>query len=338
MFLLATSYQLQANNIMEYLIWLQNLRGEWGEGVEKFFTLFTDGSIAAATFIMAIFFWCVNKRGGKFLLLVYAFGRLLNQFLKNTFCVYRPWILDLDIHPIESAMKSASSYSFPSGHANVATATYGGIAYFYGKRFPLVIFICAAIILLTAFSRNFLGVHTLQDVLAAIIATSLVIVFVDKLMAWIDGDSKKESWLTVGGIVLGLIMTAYFMLKSYPVDYINGKIIVEPEAAIKDALGNIGSFAGVVIGLELERRFVNFSTDVAFSKRIFRAFIGIAIILALTYFAVPFIKSLDIGMATKLVRWFNLNIAVTFLIPLIFSKLEKIFFKTYTIGGSYYGR
>ena len=331
-------YLLQANNIMDYLIWIQNLRGEWGEGVEKFFTLFTDGSMAAATFIMSIFFWCINKRGGKFLFIVYAFGRVLTQFLKNTFCVYRPFILDSNINPVESAMKAAQdSYSFPSGHVNMATMIYGGLAYFYGRKFPILVFSCTVMIVAIAFSRNFLGVHTLQDVLAAIISTALLIVFVDKLMAWIGGDEKKESWITVGGIILGLIATAYFMLKSYPVDYLDGKIIVEPAEAIKDALGNIGSFSGVIIGLELERRFVKFSTDIAFSKRIFRAVIGVAIILAINYFAVPFIKSLDIGMATKFVRWFTLNIFITFFIPLIFSKLEKIFFKTYTIGGSYYG-
>lgn len=323
---------------MDYLIWVQNLRSEWGEGVEKFFTLFTDGSVVAATFIMSIFFWCINKRGGKFLFLVFAFGRLLNQFLKNTFCVYRPFVFDSNITPVESAMKAAQdSYSFPSGHVNMVTTIYGGLAYFYGRKFPILVFICTVIVLATAFSRNFLGVHTLQDVVAAIISTALVIVFVDKLMAWIGGDKKKESWLTVGGIILGLIVTAYLMLKSYPVDYLNGKVIVEPAEAIKDAMGNMGSFAGVIIGLELEQRFVNFSTDVTFAKRIFRAVIGVAIISALTYFAVPFIKSLDIGMATKFVRGFTLNVFITFLIPLIFSKLENIFFKTYSIGGSYYG-
>lgn len=323
---------------MEYLIWLQNLRGEWGEGVEKFFTIFTDASMASALFVLAIIYWCLDKQAGKFLFVAYAFSRMLTQFLKNTFCVYRPWILDSNIHPIESAMKSASSYSFPSGHTNVATSIYGGIAYIYGKKFPLVIFICAAIILLTAFSRNFLGMHTLQDVLVSIIATTLVIVLTDKLMRWIDGDDKKESIFTVTGIILALISTAYFMMKSYPVDYLNGKVIVDPVKAIEDAIGNIGTFTAILVGLEMERRFIDFKTNVPFSTKIFRAVFGVVVLLALNFLAVPFIKSLDIGMATKFFRWFMIYFSVTFLVPLIFAKVEKRFFRSRTIGGGYYGR
>lgn len=311
---------------MEYLIWLQNMRGEWSDA-EKFFTLFTDGSVAVAMVLISIIFWCGDKRTGKFLLLVYAFSRLLTVFLKNTFCVYRPFILDSNIHPVESAMKSAAdSYSFPSGHTNMATATYGGMAYAYGKKFPPIAIFCAAIVLMSAFTRNLLGVHTLQDVLTAIISTALVIVLVGKLMTWLEVDTRRESFLTVFGMILALIAAAYFMLKSYPLDYINGKLIVNPAEAIRDAIGNIGSFVGVLIGLEMERRFVNFKTNVNLSTKIFRVIIGVAIFLALNFLAVPLIKALPLGMATKFLRWFLMNFALTFLIPLIFVRAEKKLF------------
>ncbi len=307
---------------IEYLVWLQNLRGEVGEGVEKFVTLFTDGSVAATLILSAIIFWCVDKKTGKFLLLVMAFSRICNQILKNTFCVYRPWILDLSVHPVPSVMNEASSYSFPSGHTNIATAVYGGVAYRCWKKFPLIAFLCVVTILLTAFSRNFLGVHTPQDVLTAMLVTSFMIICVDKLMAKIDGDAQKENLITIAGIIFAVIVTAYFMLKSYPVDYLNGKVIVQPRNAIHDAIGSVGTFTGILIGLELERRFVNFKTNVNFSLKICRLIIGVVFIAATNFLLFPELKHLDLGALEKFLRWFLTYIVVIFLVPLAFSQFE----------------
>ncbi len=324
---------------MDYLIWLQNLRGELGTDVEHFFMLFTDGSAASTIFLPAIIFWCIDKRTGKFLFIVYAFGRLLNTFLKNTLCVYHPYVFDSNIHPAESAMLDAShSYAFPSGNNNIATASYGGVAYVYGRKFPILAVICVAVILLTAFTRVFFGLHTVDDVLFSIILTAILIVLIDKLM-WLIGDSERnENIFTCAVIVLALIMTAYFTLKSYPVDYIDGKIILDPNTAIKDAIGNIGTFIGILIGLDFERRFINFKSNVKFSQKIFRAVIGIALIFAVYFFVLPYIKTLPIGMAANFLSWFTLNFSITFFIPLIFVQLEPIFFRNTVLGGSYFGR
>ena len=307
---------------IEYLIWLQNLRGKVGEGVEEFFTLFTDGSIAATLILSAIIFWCVDKKTGKFLLLVMAFSRICNQILKNTFCVYRPWILDLNVHPVPSVMNEVTSYSFPSGHANVSTAVYGGIAYRYGKKFPLIAFLCVATILLTALSRNFLGVHTPQDVLVAMFVTFFMIICVDKLIPLIDGDEHKEKFITIAGMIFAVIAIAYFMLKSYPVDYLDSKVIVEPQNAINDAIGSVGTFTGILIGLELERRFVNFKTNVNFSLKICRLIIGVIFIAATNFLLIPELKHLDLGAIEKFLRWFLTYFVTIFLVPLAFSQFE----------------
>ena len=308
---------------MAYLVWLQELRGEFGSNVEKFFTLFTDGSVAATLILSAIIFWCVDKKLGKFLFLVVAFSRICNQILKNTFCVYRPWILDSSVHPTATAMNEASSYSFPSGHTNMATAFYGGIAYRYWKQFTPLAFICISTILLTAFSRNFLGVHTPQDVLIAMLETFLVIIFVDKFITIIDGDTQKETFLTIAGIIFSFIVAAYFMMKSYPIDYLDGKVIVEPIKAITDAVGTIGTFTGILIGLALERRFVNFKTNVQLSKEIFRIIIGLAFIVATNFLLVPVIKSVVYSTPAKFLQWFFTYFVVTFIVPLVFSKFER---------------
>ena len=310
---------------IQYLIWLQVLRVNLGEGVEKFFTIFSDTSVNITLTASAIIFWCVNKRAGKFLMLVLAFGRLVNQCLKNTFCVYRPWILNLDLHPTASALGSIGSYSFPSGHTNMATAFYGGIAYFYRKKYPLLIIPCVLTVLAVAFSRNFLGVHTPQDVLVSIIETVLAMIIVDKLMNLID--EGRENLVVIGSIILGMIVTAYLVLKSYPVDYYNGKVIVDPIRAIRDGTGSMGTFFGVVIGLAMESRFVKFNADVKLATKIFRIILGMALIQVCMLLITPAISATFDKVSAKFLGWFVTTFTMTFFIPFLFMKIENKFFR-----------
>ncbi len=64
-------------------------------------------------------------------------------------------------------------------------------------------------------------------------------------------------WIRIAPCVLGII---YIQLKPYPMDYLGGNLIVDPEKMKLDAFGNSGSLLGVVLGRVLEKRFVKFST------------------------------------------------------------------------------
>ncbi len=92
-------------------------------------------------------------------------GMLLNRILKYVFQRPRPYFDD--------PLLSLSSYSFPSGHTMTATVLFGVIAaYFFTTTQDWrwrVIIICATsfLILLVGFSRIYLGVHYLSDVLGA---------------------------------------------------------------------------------------------------------------------------------------------------------------------------
>jgi membrane-associated phospholipid phosphatase len=95
-----------------------------------------------------------------------AFGgaALVNGLLKLAFHRPRP----------ELAFVQLDTYSFPSGHAAVSTATFTTIAYLLGRRYrslparALITFGAVAAILLVGFSRLYLGAHYLSDVLAGI--------------------------------------------------------------------------------------------------------------------------------------------------------------------------
>ena len=106
-----------------YLIFLQGVRETLGNFSVVLMTLVTEvPKSPLSALIPGILFWCVSKRAGLFLLAVASFGRLVNTLIKDTFCVYRPWILDSAVHPVHDALAKASSFSMPSGHTQMATA------------------------------------------------------------------------------------------------------------------------------------------------------------------------------------------------------------------------
>jgi membrane protein DedA with SNARE-associated domain/membrane-associated phospholipid phosphatase len=93
-----------------------------------------------------------------------AGSALLNQVLKGLFARPRPHF--------EHPLLVETSYSFPSGHAMEAFVVYGMLAYFtvlalrsWESRVA-VIFGAALLVVLIGFSRMYLGVHYLSDVLA----------------------------------------------------------------------------------------------------------------------------------------------------------------------------
>ena len=94
-------------------------------------------------------------------------GMLLNATLKQFFERARP--------VTEDPLLMLETYSFPSGHAAVATVLYGGMAVLAARRLSerwsrrLAIGVAVMLIMTIAASRVYLGVHHLTDVIAGVI-------------------------------------------------------------------------------------------------------------------------------------------------------------------------
>lgn len=308
---------------IEYLLFLQGVRESFGGWLTTLVELVTKiPTSPLSALIPGILFWCVSRRAGLFLLAVMSFGRLINSLVKDIFCVYRPWILDPNVHPVHKAMAKASSYSFPSGHTQFTAAIYGGLAYLYRRKFPWLIIPCALIILLVAFSRNFLGVHTPQDVLFAILEMIALIILADKIFDAVERDRR----LGVAVFAIGAIFTAaaafYMLTKNYPVDYLYGKIIVTPETARLDSIDSIGVTVGFLLGWALEWRFVKFSVDVDRATKIRRVIIGCAVGGAAMVLLLV-LKKLAGAAVYEFCKGFLPLFAVIFLAPLAFTCVER---------------
>ena len=135
------------------LLFVTNIHSTWG--------------VAITTVVVSLFLIRLRQRYWLLsLLLSVGGGMLLNVLLKNAFHRARPQFAD----PI----LTLTSYGFPSGHTMMATTLYGVLCVFAVSkihRWPMrLLAICLAIflVLLVGFSRIYLGVHYLSDVLGAI--------------------------------------------------------------------------------------------------------------------------------------------------------------------------
>ncbi|MBR4641300.1 MAG: phosphatase PAP2 family protein [Selenomonadaceae bacterium] len=309
---------------LDYLIFLQGIRNDWGG--EGFFTLVSDLPTSALTaLIPALLFWCVNKYAGIFILFNAEIGRVINELIKGTFCVYRPWIHESGLTPSTEALEKASSWSFPSGHTQFATAIYGGFAFFYRKIVPLLIITCALIILTVAFSRNFLGVHTPQDVLFAIIYSVGLFFAAEKIFAWIGKDDERRLIFFAVGTAVTLIIFLFLYFKPYPEDVLNGKVIIDPLTARADAFDALGFGLSFFLGWFLEQKFINFKTKVSSKDKLWRIIIGVAVLGVIAVAIYPLLKIFLSVEAYKFFKAFLPFFSILFLIPLIFTKVEQKF-------------
>lgn len=309
---------------LEYLIFLQGIREDLGG--EGFFTLVSSLPKSALTaMIPAVLFWCINKYAGIFILFNAECGRVINELLKGTFCVYRPWFKDAELIPSADAMEKASSFSFPSGHTQFTTAVYGGFAFFYRKILPLAIIPCGLIVLMVAFSRNFLGVHTPQDVLVAILYSIGLFFATERLFKWMGKDEDRRLKFFIGGLITCTVVFLYLYFKPYPEDILNGKVIVDPLTARVDAFDALGFGLAFFLGWFLEQKFINFKTKVSNKDKLWRIIIGFAVLGVIAVVVYPLLKFFLSVEAYKFFKAFLPFFSILFIIPMIFTQVEKRF-------------
>ncbi|MDO4731921.1 MAG: phosphatase PAP2 family protein [Bacillota bacterium] len=246
---------------LNYLFFLQQLREAaptWLNAFLLFFSELMGSSLALG--LLALIYWCISKKDGSFLLLNFSGAYLFNQGLKNIFRVDRPFLRDARLQPYTAA----SGYSFPSGHTMLSTSVYVGLAARLRQKKALLI-LCILLTLLTAFGRNWLGVHTPQDVLVGIAASCLVVALNSFLLNWVESHEKWD-WLLC---LLGLALAGLILLFCPG----SGKVV--------------GIYSGTLLGWLLERRCIRFEIRGGFLYRALLFAGGMALLLLLHKLLLP---------------------------------------------------
>ena len=266
---------------IQYLLWLQELRGATGGLFDEFFNALSKFAVDFLPFFPFIIFWGVDKKWGYIFMTNHFFGELLNGVIKLTVCAYRPWIRSDLIEPAGDSKTAATGYSFPSGHTRTATTIYGTIFVWQKDKRKWLAVLCAVLIVLTGFSRNFLGVHTPQDVVVAFLESILVIFVVGLVSKKIEGNEKIYDILTVIGVVVVIAALAYIQLKSYPMDYDEaGKILVDPQKMMNDCFKAAGAFLGFLIGSFVDRHYIHYEIPFGSKNLPILVCVGAALCLA----------------------------------------------------------
>ncbi len=167
----------------------QWLRTPWMDTLMVAVTQLGDWQVLLSVFIVILAWLLVHRRWSAALywLAAAAFAQALIQVLKLTTAVARP----ADVY------SGASAFAFPSGHATSSTVVYGFLAVLLARELPparrwLAYAVAAPSIALIAFSRLYLGVHWLSDVLGGL---SLGLVWVALLgIAYRRHPAATLSW------------------------------------------------------------------------------------------------------------------------------------------------
>ena len=306
------------------LLALQDFRNGAGAFLAGFFSKMTWlGELNTALVFMALIYWCVSKDFGTYFLMGWSGNRLVNGMLKVTVCAYRPWIRDARVVPYGDSITTATGYSFPSGHTMNAATVYGGGT--VRKDLPRVLrIVLGLLVLLVAFSRNYLGVHTPQDVLVGAAAGILVMWLTVKLMEWVKIHPEKDLLVVCIGVGLAIAVAIYAAVKPYPVDKdAAGKVLVEGAKMANDTFKGVGWCAAFLTGWILERRFVQFSTDISMVKRFTRLAVGLLSYYAVSLIFVPAVKNWISGAPGTFVSCYLQMLYVAFIFPWILKRFEK---------------
>lgn len=274
--------------------------------------------LAAAILI----FWCVDKHRGYYIMTVGFLGTMLNQFLKLTFQIPRPWVLDPEFTIVEQAREAATGFSFPSGHSTSSVGTFGAIGVSSGKKW--VRYLCLAVCILVPVSRMYLGVHTPWDVLAGA-GTSVVLIYV---LAPMHRGIGHRGMKDLMGFMLICALCLLLYGRFYPFA-IDTEALHNLESAVKNGYTMVGCMVGLLISYPLERKYVNFETNAVWWVQILKAVLGLLVVLAVKELLRAPLDALFAGhMAARSVRYALIVITAGVLWPSTFRWFRKLGVKT----------
>ena len=258
---------------MEFLYFLENMRTPVGD---VFFSAITHmGEETVFILVGLLFFWCIDKKKGYFLLSVGFIGTVINQFLKLWFRIPRPWVKDPNFTIVESARVEATGYSFPSGHTQTSVGMYGGIARVCKNlwvRIP-----CILLCILVPLSRMYLGVHTPADV-GVSVAVALVLIFVlyPVVNKVLENPKYMRIYLAVL-IALAAAFLAFVLLYPFPADI----DMHNYESGIKNAYKILGCILGLWVSFEIDEHYTHFETTGSWWVQILKLVPGLLVLLAI---------------------------------------------------------
>lgn len=303
---------------MSFLYLLESIRSPFLDTVIQLITHLGSEMLFIVAGILML--WCMDKKQGYFILLTGFFGVYLNQFLKITCRVPRPWVLDPEFTIVESARAEATGYSFPSGHTQTAVGLFGGLA--LCRRETWLRVLCIAACVLVPFSRMYLGVHTPLDVgVAAVMAVALA------LGMWLlfskVGYTRRLMFPLLGALsALATAFLLYVLLWQFPADIDMDNLI----SARENACTLLGTLLGLWVTYIFDEYVRPFDTKAPLLGQILKFVLGFAVVLAIMEGTKPLFNLIfgEGDLTARVIRYFLTVVFAGVVWPLTFKFFAKL--------------
>ena len=299
---------------MKFLYLLESIRMP---GLNEFMLAITTlGEETAFLVIALIVFWCVDKKKGYYVMAVGFLGTMLNQILKLSCRVPRPWVQDPNFTILEQAKEAAAGYSFPSGHTQSAVGTFGSIAAFTERKWLRNT--CVILAVLVAFSRTYIGVHFLSDVLVGAGMACLLVAVLTKPV--LEGGYRQMKAVIAVMLAVAVVFLLYISFWNFPADM----DVHNLESGCKNAYTMLGCLIGVAIVYIVDVKYLNFSCQAVWWVQIIKIVGGLLLVLAVKEgLRAPLEMVLPVYPA-RAVRYFLIVMTAGTVWPMSFRYLSKL--------------
>lgn len=274
----------------QILIFFESIRTDF---LTLFFTTVT--MMAEHLFLvvlLATLYWLVDKERSRKLAWFMLFNGAANGIMKSIVNMPRPFDKGV-VKPIR--VETATGSSFPSGHTQTATSFWSGSMLILKTRASKIL--GSIMIVLTALSRLYLGVHWPMDVLAGIVFGLIFTYFAYALI-----DEK------------GTLTEKHVMISSL---FFLGVLIFNVEADLYKAVAALWGFC---LGGYLEDKWVQFEVKGSRRYQLIKMVIGIIGILVI-YIGIK--KFLPAVKVVSMIRYALVMIWIMAGAPYLFNKIKK---------------
>jgi membrane-associated phospholipid phosphatase len=228
--------------------------------LDNIFILITQlGEETLAIALMAILFFGYKKQIGKKIMFFLLASLTLNNSLKFLLRLPRP-IGEVGVITLRA--ETATGFSFPSGHAQMAGTLYPSLIKVIKKQWYNILTV--VIVILVALSRVYLGVHYPIDAIVGAFLGIAVVIGGELLFKLY----KNETY------IFGI--TSFIFLPFAILFLFDG----EAQSAA-DFFKVYGLLIGVFAALEYEKRYINFKDTKVWKNRIIRVVLAMVIILGI---------------------------------------------------------
>ncbi len=301
---------------MDFLYFLESIRNPV---LDAFFSVITH--LGEETFFLGLailFFWCISKREGYYILIVGLVGTVVNQIMKLACKIPRPWVRDPSFTIVESARAEATGYSFPSGHTQNIAGTFGSIARYSKRKFVRVGSI--VLIVLVSLSRMYLGVHTPWDVIVSLCIAAALTLLLYPIFKDDESFERCMPYVVIGSCVLSIIFLCYTLF--IPTEGIDARNLA---SGMKNAFTLLGCTMGLVVVYMIDTRYIRFETKAPWYAQIIKLIVGLAIVFAIKAgLSSPLTALFGNEYIARAVRYFLIVVFAGCIWPLTFKYFAKM--------------